>query len=414
MNGHPSEDIVGTKSSALAGRTLILALTGSVGVVKAPDLARALMREGASVVPVMSAAACELLSPNLMEWATAHKPITQLTGAIEHVAYAGNVPVRADALIIAPATANSIGKMACGIDDGPVTTFFTTAFGEGIPVIVVPAMHEAMYRHPFVLENLSKLEKAGVRVVWPRSEEGKAKIADPEIVVNAVLELFSAKDLPLRGRHVVVTAGRTVEPIDPIRMLTNNATGKMGVELARAAQGLGAQVTLIAGKLSVPVPNGVAVVPAESAQAMFDACRALVERQKPDVFISAAAVGDWVPAQVSSTKIPTASERWTLELVATPKIVDRVKEWSPKTLLVVFRAQAGLTDKELEADAKARLAKAKGDLIAANDTSRPGEGFGSDTNALLVVDRKGSAEWIPHASKAEVSRKLLAKIAQTL
>jgi phosphopantothenoylcysteine decarboxylase/phosphopantothenate--cysteine ligase len=182
VNEHPSADIRSTLGTELEGKTIVLGVTGSVAAVKAPDLARLLLRHGADVRPVMSRAATELIHPNLMEWATGHRPITELTGAIEHVDLVGNVPVHADLLLIAPATANTIGKMAAGIDDGPVTTFFTTAFGEGVPVVVVPAMHGPMYDHPFVADNLAKLERAGVRVLLPRLEEGKAKIADEQQV----------------------------------------------------------------------------------------------------------------------------------------------------------------------------------------------------------------------------------------
>jgi phosphopantothenoylcysteine decarboxylase/phosphopantothenate--cysteine ligase len=414
MNEHPSADIVGTLGSELAGKTIVLGVTGSVAAVRAPELARLLMRHGADVRPVMTRAATELIHPNLLEWATGYRPITELTGQIEHVDLVGNVPVRADLLLIAPATANTVGKMAHGIDDSPVTTFFTTAFGEGVPVVLVPAMHRSMYDHPFVVENLAKLEKAGVRVLLPRLEEGKAKIATEQQVYEAVLGALTPELAALRGKHVVITAGRTVEYLDPIRVITNNSTGRMGLAVAAAAQRAGARVTVVAGKLSVPVPAGVALVRAETAGAMFDACRSLLAESKPDVFVAAAAVGDWTPAEPSAVKVPTSSGRLVVEFVATPKILDRIKEWSPGTFVVAFRAQAGLDDGALEADARARLAKAGADLIAANDTSRPGEGFESETNALLLIDAAGAVERIALANKADVAMKLLAKIARTL
>jgi len=415
MNEHPSADIVGSLGNELTGKTIVLGVTGSVGAVRAPELARLLMRHGADVRPVMTRAATGLIHPNLLEWATGHRPVTELTGQIEHVELVGNVPVRADLLLIAPATANTVGKMAHGIDDSPVTTFFTTAFGEGVPVVLVPAMHRSMYDHPFVVENLAKLERAGVKVLLPRLEEGKAKIAGEQQVYEAVRDALAPDGLgPLKGKHVVVTAGRTVEYLDPIRVVTNNSTGKMGLALATVALRAGARVTVVAGKLSVPVPAGVAVVHAETAAAMFEACRTLVGESRPDVFIAAAAVGDWTPAHPSAVKVPTSSGRLTVEFVATPKILDRIKEWSPHTFVVAFRAQAGLNDAELEADARTRLGKAGADLIAANDTSRPGQGFESETNALVVIDSVGTVERIALASKLEVAQKLLAKIARTL
>jgi len=282
-------------------------------------------------------------------------------------------------------------------------------------VVLVPAMHRSMYDHPFVVENLAKLEKAGVRVLLPRLEEGKAKIASEQEVYEAVLGSLARPDTEaLRGKHVVITAGRTVEYIDPIRVITNNSTGRMGLALADAARRAGARVTVVAGKLSVPVPPGVTVVATDTAASMWEACRTVVTQEKPDVFIAAAAVGDWAPAHPSAVKLPTSDGRLVLELVATPKILDRIKEWSPSTFVVAFRAQAGLDDAALEADARARLAKAGADLIAANDTSRPGEGFESETNALLVIGTSGPAERISLAGKAEVAQKLLAKIAATI
>ena len=209
MIPHPSLDISGSLGSELAGKKIVLALSGSVAVVQSVELARLLIRHGAEVFPVMSQQATRLIGPELLEWATGQRPIVELTGKIEHVALVGNVPRPADLLLIAPATANTIGKMAAGIDDTPVTTFFTTAFGEGIPVLVVPAMHLSMYRHPFVKENISKLEKWGVSVVMPRFSEGKAKIDDSETILASVISRLS-KRKDFEGKTVLVTAGRTV------------------------------------------------------------------------------------------------------------------------------------------------------------------------------------------------------------
>ena len=413
MNEHPSVDIVGTISQRLAGKTIVLGVTGSVAAVRSVDLARLLMRHGAQVYPVMTHGATQLLHPNLLEWATGHKPITDLTGQIEHVGLVGNVPVRADLLLVAPATANTVGKIATGIDDTPVTTFVTTAFGEGVPVVVVPAMHQSMYAHPFVIQNLAKLQAAGILVLGSRVEEGKAKMAANEDILSAVLELLAPRG-PLSGQTVIITAGRTVEYLDPIRVITNNSTGKMGVALARAALTLGSRVIVVAGKLSVPVPTGAELIVAETAAAMELACRNLVEEHKPRLFLAAAAVGDWRPVNPSASKVSTSSGRLIIEFEPTPKIVDQVKAWSPSTFLVVFRAQSGLSDEDLLSDAVARLIKAKGDLIASNDTSRPGEGFEAETNCLLLVDTKGSWERLELATKLEVAQSLLAKIERML
>lgn len=409
MNGHPSFDIVGSESQALAGKSIVLGLTGSVACVRGPDIARKLMRAGAQVYPVMTKAACELISPDLMEWATGHKPVTTLTGALEHVDLVGNVPVHADLLLIAPATANTVSKIACGIDDSPVTTFVTTGFGEGVPLLIVPAMHLSMYNHPIVRDNIKKLEGYGAHFLMPRLEEGKAKIPSEEAILAAVIGLLGPK--PLAGKRVLLTAGRTVEYLDPIRVLTNNSTGKMGVALAKAARDLGAEVVLVYGKGTAPVPAGVRAVHVDTADSMLAAVKA--EMKSPaDIFIAAAAVGDWMPAQKSAEKITThGAEKLVLELVPTPKILDQVRALGPYTFITAFRAQAGMTDHQLEVDGRNRMAKAGADLIAVNDAARPGQAFETDTNALLVFGTGGYKASLPLASKDAVARGLMEIIA---
>ena len=211
-NPHPSKDIQGSQSDGLADTRITLCITGSVACVRSAEIARALMRQGADVVPVMTEAATRLVHPDLMHWATGNKTVTDLSGAIEHVALAGNVSTKSDLVLIAPATANTIGKIACGIDDTPVTTTVTTALGEGIPVIVVPAMHEPMYNHPIVRENIDKLEHHGLRVILPEVTEGKAKIADVDRITEAVFESITTRQAgSLAGKRFLITAGRTVE-----------------------------------------------------------------------------------------------------------------------------------------------------------------------------------------------------------
>lgn len=417
MNGHPSFDILGTEGLSLKGRHIVLGITGSVAAVRAPDIARKLMRQGARVHPVMTKAACELISPDLMEWATGYKPVIHLTGAIEHVDLVGNVPVHADLILIAPATANTISKIACGIDDSPVTTFVTTGFGEGIPLLVVPAMHQSMYDHPIVKDNIRKLQGYGVHFLFPREEEGKAKIPDPEAVLAAVQDLLRAPEekKPLKGKTVLITAGRTVEYLDPIRVLTNNSTGKMGMALARAARDLGGEVTVVYGRGTEEPPLGVEVLRVDTSEDMKQAVEQRVKQNPPTVFLAAAAVGDWRPAQTSPRKITTHGEdKLVLELVPTPKILDGVKKASPQTFVVAFRAQAGLDNRELETDGLHRMAKAEADLIAVNDTARPGQGFETDTNALLVLGADGTRRTLDLASKDAIARGLLEIILEKL
>ncbi|MFZ2471450.1 MAG: bifunctional phosphopantothenoylcysteine decarboxylase/phosphopantothenate--cysteine ligase CoaBC, partial [Methanothrix sp.] len=219
-------DITCSVSETLCNKTIVVGVTGSIAAVRVVDLIRDLIRRGADVHVVASAASQQILHPYALEYASANPVITEITGRVEHVQFCG-VGGLADLLLIAPATANTIGKMACGIDDTPVTTFATTALGSGKPVAVVPAMHEAMYRHPAVLRNLGALRAMGVTLIDPRIEEGKAKIADNLHVVREVERLLGPADMA--GKRIVITSGSNAEAVDPIRILTNRASGKTGV-----------------------------------------------------------------------------------------------------------------------------------------------------------------------------------------
>jgi phosphopantothenoylcysteine decarboxylase/phosphopantothenate--cysteine ligase len=205
---HTSKRIIGTKGDELKGRKIVLCITGSVAAVRSPEIARELMRLGAEVYTVMTPMAQKILHPYMMEWATGNPVVTELTGMIEHVTYAGDHPQRADLVLVAPCTANTLGKAAAAIDDTPVTTVLTTAIGAGIPVIVAPAMHGSMYRHPLVLENIRRLRSIGVEVLMPRFEEDKAKIPGTEMIVEAVVRKLTYKR-DLEGRRILITAGPT-------------------------------------------------------------------------------------------------------------------------------------------------------------------------------------------------------------
>jgi len=223
---HPSKDILCASSRLIAGKRVALGICGSVAAMRSPDLARALIRHGAEVFTFMSKASQSIISPDLMEWATGNPVVTALTGKIEHVALGGGAAGSADLVLIAPATANTIGKIAAGIDDTPVTSLATTAIGAGIPIIVAPAMHVSMMRHPAVVENLRRLEGMGIAVLAPEMAEGKAKIASNERILEAALASLSKKDL--KGRRMLVTAGATRSYMDAIRYLTNSSSGRMG------------------------------------------------------------------------------------------------------------------------------------------------------------------------------------------
>jgi len=371
-------DITGSVSHTLAGKTIVVAVTGSIAAVRAVDLIRDLIRRGAAVHAVMSRAAEQILHPYALEYASSNPVVREITGKVEHVQFCG-VGGAADLLLVAPATANTIGKMACGIDDTPVTTFATTALGSGKPVAVVPAMHEAMYRHPAVLRNLETLRQMGVLLIDPRLEEGKAKIADNASIVWEVERLLGPGDLA--GKRIVITSGSNAEAIDPIRILTNRASGKTGLALALEAWRRGAEVVLVHRfLLELPVRQ----VYAGSAAEMLDAVMAEVEKGC-HVLISAAAVADYTLDR-QAEKIKSGQDL-SLHLTPTPKIIKKVREAYPELKIVGFKAETDLGDEELIQRAEESMQSAHLDLMVANDVSRGG--MGTDDNRVIIIDRQG-------------------------
>ncbi len=411
---HPSKDIIGSQGTELRGKTVVLCITGSVAAVQSPEIARILMRYGAEVVTVFSNAAKTIIHPYLMEWATGNPVITELTGKIEHVALAGDHEEKVDLILIAPATANTISKIAMGIDDTPVTSTVTTAFGSGIPILIVPAMHVSMYKHPILLENIKKLEGLGVIFIGPRLEEGKAKIAAPSEIVSAVIQKIGFRK-DWTKKRLLITAGPTVEYIDPVRIVTSKSSGRMGVEIARAAYDRGAEVTLIYGLGSATPPKEINTRSVETTQDMYEAVIAELENKKFDVVIASAAVADWKPKRTRKDKIPT-EKATTLTVVFQPtrKIVDAVKKQQKSTYLVLFKAEHKVSDEELVSRAHQRLIKANADLIVANDVGRPGVGFITDTNELFVISKSKQVVHIPKTAKSKAAHQLLDIILQEL
>ena len=403
---HPSKDIIGSKSNLLKNRKIALCITGSVAAIKCPEITRELMRQGAEVYAVMSTAAQKIIHPHLMEWATGNHVVTELTGKIEHVMLAGEQASKADIVLVAPATANTISKIACGIDDTPVTTVVSTAFGSVVPVMVVPAMHESMYRHPVVTENIRKLQSLGVEFVGPKVEEGKAKIAETKEIVEAVIRRLTVKK-DLAKRKVLVTAGPTLEYIDPVRVITSKSSGKMGVAIVEEALSRGAEVTLVYGPGTAVPPREAKKISVETSQEMYEAVVSELKSKKYDVVVAVAAVADWAPEKRYEYKVSTSTKaELTVKLKSTPKIIDAVKKVSPDTFLVAFRAEYNLSDEELIQSAYKRLKEAKADLIAANDIGRKGVGFGYNTNEVFIVDPNKKVVHVPLATKREVAKRL--------
>ena len=393
---HPSHDIKGTKGKELEKQNIVLCITGSVAAVKCPELARELMRHGADVRACMTSSAICLITPQLMHWATGNEVVTEITGKIEHIELAQ----WANLVLVAPATANTLGKMAHAIDDTPVTSVVSVALGLKKPIVAVPAMHESMYQHKLFQENLAKLRSAGVHVLEPRIEEGKAKLASVEEVVQSVIELLGPHDM--EGMRVLVTAGPTVEPIDPIKFITNRSSGKMGVAVARVAASRGAEVTLIYGPGTEAPPPNVKVVRVQTTREM---CVAFDRELKSphDIIVSTAAAQDFAIERPAEQKLKHF-EPPTLKLVPAPRVLDEARKLAPNAFVVGFKAEFNVSDEELLAAAKEKLGEGL-DMGVANDVARPGAGFGSETNEVIITTSSGSK--VMRATKVEIAKAIL-------
>jgi phosphopantothenoylcysteine decarboxylase/phosphopantothenate--cysteine ligase len=365
----------------LEGKVIALGVTGSIAAVEVVGLAHALRRRGAEVRPVMTPAAARIIHPDAVSSACGRPAITALSGMVEHVEYCGEGG-KADLLLVAPCTANTLGKMALGIDDTPVTSFATTAIGRGMPVVIAPAMHASMYRHPAITGHLKTLEEWGVDVTGPRMEEEKAKLASTEtIVLHAERALMGGR---LRGRRVLVTSGPCAEEVDDVRILTTRSTGRMGREMALEAYRLGADVTVIHQAVAPCVRN----VPARSAADMREAVLGILGKEGADIYVSAAAISDFSPRRVEGKIRSGAAVNLRLEPL--PKLLDEVLSLHhPET--IAFK----LGRDEEEA---ARGMLARGVLVAVVNTP---EAMGAAESGATIFTKEGETRVA--GSKEEVA-----------
>ncbi len=406
---HTSKEIIGSKSDELSGKKIILCITGSVAAIKSTEIARELMRQGADVYAVMTKAAQQIVHPDMVEWATGNPVVTELTGQIEHVQYAGEHSSRADLILVAPSTANTIGKVACGIDDTPVTTTLTTGIGAGIPVIIVPAMHASMYKHSIVLENIEKLKTHGIDVLIPRMEEGKAKILGTEDIVHSVITKLKVKK-DMVGKRILITGGPTRAYLDAFRYITNPSSGKMGVALAQNALDRGAEVTLINGPGTAKPPTRVKVVPIIGTDDMLVAVQNELSEKRYDSAILAAAAADYGAQDREMEKTPSGKDEWVIKLKPLPKIIENVKKVDADVYLVGFKAEYDISEDELIKRSHKRMVEAGMDLIVANDVSRKNTGFGTDTNEVYIIDPEKNIDHVSLATKYDVASRILDKV----
>lgn len=374
---HPTDSLRGTKSKALEGKRIVLGITGSIAAVESFELARELVRHGAQVHAVLSEDAAKLVTPWTMEFATGNPVIEVIDGKVQHVSLLGDVPDKADLLLIAPSTANTISKIACGIDDTPVTTMATTAIGSRTPVMVAPAMHLAMYQNPFVQKNVEALRAAGVELIGPRIEGKKAKVAENEEIVARVIRRIGKRDL--EGRHVLVIGGASEEPIDEMRAISNRGTGATGVQLAKAAFERGAKVELWMGRCQVAIPTYLHV---QRFSSVVELLSMVEEGEDQDVVIVPAALGDYAPEKAKG-KIPSGRAKLVLALAPLPKVLEAIR---PKAKVVVgFKAEHGVGERELASRARKRMDSIPLEMVVANDL----KDVGLETTRALILKAGG-------------------------
>ncbi len=389
----------------LINKNILLGVTGGIAAYKSPDLVRQLRAEGATVQVIMTSSAKQFITPLTLQAVSSHPVRDSLWDETAEMAM-GHIELArwADAIIIAPVTANTIAKLAQGNSDDLLTTVCLAAKA---PLLIAPAMNQHMWQQAATQTNIHLLETRGVQIVGPGigsqacGDIGPGRMSEPDEIVSATIKLFS--NSLLTGKHVIITAGPTREALDPVRFLSNHSTGKMGFALAQAAIEAGAQVTLISGPVNLVTPEHVKRIDIISAQDMLEAVQANLA--SCDIFIGVAAVADYQLAEVSTTKVKKSSADLQLNLIKTPDIIAVVANSAPKPFTVGFC----LETENLLANAQEKLSRKNLDMIVANSVSET-TGFGSDTNAVLVLSNTQQIE-LSLANKYQIARELVKIIA---
>lgn len=392
-------------SSEMKKPCVVLGVTGGIAVYKACELLRLLQKRGIDVFVVMTQNACRFVAPLTFETLSGHPVAVDTfdrpqTWEVEHIALAK----RADLFLIAPATANIMGKMACGIADDMLST---TVMATRAPVLVAPAMNTGMWENATVQQNVKTLRARGVEIVAPVSghlacgDNGAGKLEDVAVIAERACELLFAKK-DMEGLRVMVTAGPSREALDPVRYISNRSSGKMGYAIAQAAQKRGAEVTLLSGPVAIEAPQGVKLVPFTTTQELLDRASELAQEQ--DLLIQAAAPADYRAKEIAPQKIKKqGGEPMTFTLVENPDVAATLgKAKRSGQVFVGFAAETN----DVLAHARDKLARKNLDMIVANDVTRPGAGFDVDTNIVTLITKDGQ-EALPMMSKAEVAQRIL-------
>ncbi|UOE57099.1 bifunctional phosphopantothenoylcysteine decarboxylase/phosphopantothenate--cysteine ligase CoaBC [Bacillus sp. CMF12] len=393
----------------LTGKKILLCVTGGIAVYKAAALTSKLTQAGAQVKVILSESAAKFVAPLTFQALSKHDVYTDTfdekdSKVIAHIDLAD----WADLILVAPATANVIGKLANGIADNMITT---TLLAASSPIWIAPAMNVHMYSHPAVQKNIETLYRFGCRFIEPSEGYlacgyvGKGRLEEPEKITETIGEFFKPSRLELTGRKVVITAGPTREKIDPVRYITNHSSGKMGYAIAEAAVSAGAEVVLISGPVTINAPAGLKLIKVESAEEMYQA--AISEFHRADVVIKTAAVSDYRPKVTSEQKMKKQPGDEVLELERTKDILFELGQKKKKQILIGFAAETEQVDEY----AQGKLKRKNADLIVANNVTSEGAGFGTDTNIVTFFKKDGSSEKLPLMSKKDVAVKILEEAA---
>lgn len=396
----------------LKDKTVVIGVSGGIAVYKTLDVVSRLRKLGVNVNVIMTKSATEFVTPLSFQSLSQNYVVCDMfedpkTWDVEHISLAK----RADVFLIAPATANVIGKIANGIADDMLTT---TVMATKAKVLIAPAMNTNMYENPILQRNINTLKELGYNFVEPESgrlacgDTGKGKLASPETIVDEVVKLLS-KDQDLKGKSIIVTAGPTVESIDPMRYITNRSTGKMGYSIAKEAIERGADVTLITGPTNLTPPQNLKkLVKIESANDMYEAV--LENLDENDVVIKSAAVADYKPKNYSNKKIKKSDDDLVIELDRNKDIAQEIGKIKNNKILVGFAAETN----DLIENASLKIKKKNLDFIVANDLTKEGAGFGVDTNIVKIIDKEGNITEYPKMKKEEVANIILDKIKELL
>ncbi len=445
---HPSKDIQSTLGTELFRKKIIVCVTASVACYKTIDLIRLLTRHGAEVFVVMSKTVEKFISKDYFEWASGNKVISKLSGKLEHILVADYG--KSDLVIVYPSTANTIGKFANGIDDTPPTSVLSVALGSKIPIVIAPAMHESMYQNDVIKENIVKLKKNNVVFINPVIEEGKAKIANIDVVLESVISILEKSHCSVdnvinsnknnnsygknivfvrksekiiseikkdsmneffRNKRILISFGSTVEYVDPIRIISNTSSGKMGISLVKNALTFGSKITIVKGSTTAAGDIrdesfhkvDFKVFDVTTSKQMHDVIIKELNSVLYDIVILAAAVSDFKPSEYSSSKINSDTPSLTLTFVPTVKIIDKIKIAHKNLFLVAFKADYDVSIDVLLQKSYQKIVDADADLVVANDVGKKETPVGSDLNEVFIIDKNKNYYHFPIQDKYDIA-----------